>query len=556
MIRYLLLATGLFLSAPARAQGRSAHSPVPKLLVGIMVDQMRPDYLTRFADQYGPDGFNRLRREGFECRNTHYNYIPTVTGPGHSSVYTGTTPRYHGIVGNSWYDRRLRRDVYCTEDSTVQLVGTGQGLGVSARNQLSTTLGDELKMTYGGRSRVLALSLKDRASALPAGHMADGAYWFDVATGNFISSTYYVPTLPAWVQAFNGQKRPDYYRQQTWAPLRGPEAYRNSLADSNRYERPFKGKPAATFPYDLAKLAPLGGPGYETWYASTFGNSLLTDFVLAALQGTDLGRDDVPDLLAVSYSSPDAVGHAFGPLSKEENDLYLRLDAEIARLLQALDKKVGKGRYTVFLTADHGASEVTRYLADHQAPTGAFSSEALARGAAAYLNGQLGPDQWLETVRGNMCYLNRPLLARRKVDLARAQQLLADFVRDQPGVAQATTTTQLLNASYTAYLEAKLQNGFYYPRFGDVRFELLPGWTGDIGPGASHGTGYAYDSHVPLLWFGAGIAPGVSFAPHTITDIAPTAAMLLNSKLPSACTGQPIEEVLGGVSPSRRIRRN
>ncbi len=548
MIRHFLLAAGLLLAAPALlAQRRPTPPPVPKLLVGIMVDQMRPDYITRFRDQFGPDGFNRLLREGFECRNTQYNYIPTVTGPGHSSVYTGTTPRYHGIVGNSWYDRRLRRDVYCTDDSTVQLVGGGRGMGVSARNQLSTTLGDELKMATGGRARVLALSLKDRASALPAGHMADGAYWLDVASGNFISSTYYVPALPAWVQAFNAQKRPDYYRQQTWAPLRGPEAYRNSLPDSNRYERPFKGKAAATFPYDLAKLSPLSGPGYETVYASTYGDNLLTDFALAALQGTDLGRDDVPDLLALSYSSPDAVGHAFGPQSKEENDLYLRLDLEIARLLQALDKTVGKGNYTVFLTADHGASEVTRYLADHQAPTGAFSTEALAKGAIAYLNEQLGPDQWLETLRGNMLYLNRPLLARRKVELARAQQLLADFVRDQPGIAQVNTTTQLLNASYTTYLEAKLQNGFYYPRFGDVRYELLPGWTGDIGPGASHGTGYAYDSHVPLLWFGAGIAPGVSYAPHAITDIAPTAAMLLHSKLPSACTGQPIVEVL---SPS------
>ena len=546
-----LLAASLLLSGSALAQNR----PTPKLLVGIMVDQMRPDYLTRFGPAFGPDGFNRLRREGLDCRNTHYNYIPTVTGPGHSSVYTGTTPRYHGIVGNSWYDRRLRRDVYCTEDTTVQLVGgTSKGLGVSARNQLSTTVGDELKMTYGGRSQVLALSLKDRASALPAGHMADGAYWFDTGTGNFISSTYYVPALPAWVSEFNAQKKPDYYRQQTWAPLKSASAYLNSLPDSNRYERAFKGKTAATFPYDLAKLAPLNPPAYEAVYSSPFGNNLLTDFVLAALQGTDLGRDEVPDLLAISYSSPDAVGHAFGPLSKEENDLYLRLDQEIARLLQGLDKTVGKGNYTVFLTADHGASEVTSYLADHQLPVGAYSQNALNQAAATYLSAQLGPGAWLDTERNNMFYLNRPLIAQRKLELARVQQLLADFLRDQPGIAQVNTTTQLLNASYTTYLEAKLQNGFYYPRFGDVRFELLPGWTGEIGPGASHGTGYAYDSHVPLLWFGMGIAPGVSYAPHPITDIAPTAALLLNSKLPSACTGQPIVEVLSPNLPPSKAR--
>jgi len=546
-----LLAAGLLLASPALlAQNR----PAPKLLVGIMVDQMRPDYLTRFAADFGLDGFNRLRREGMECRNTHYNYIPTVTGPGHSSVYTGTTPRYHGIIGNSWYSRQLRRDVYCTDDTTVQLVGTAKGMGVSARNQVSTTLGDELKMTYGGRSKVLALSLKDRASALPAGHMADGAYWLDTNTGDFISSTFYVPQLPAWVSEFNAQKKAASYRQQTWTPLRGPEAYRNSLPDSNRYERIFKGKTAATFPYDFAKLAPQNPPAFESMYTSPFGDDLLTDLALAALKSTDLGRDDVPDLLAISFSSPDAVGHTFGPLSKEENDLYLRLDLDLARLLKALDQTVGKGNYTVFLTADHGASEVTRYLADHQAPVGSYSQPALNQAANAYLTAQLGPGQWIEAERNHMYYLNRPLLAQRKIELAHAQQVLAEFLRDQPGIAQVNTTSQLLNAGYTTGLEAKLQMGLYYPRFGDVRFELLPGWTGDIGVGASHGTGYAYDTHVPLLWWGMGIPAGVSYAPHTITDIAPTAAMILNSKLPSACTGQPIVEVLSGP-PGTKARR-
>ncbi|RSK34667.1 alkaline phosphatase family protein [Hymenobacter metallilatus] len=549
MSRSFLLAALLLCGTPELlAQKR----PVPKLLVGIMVDQMRPDYLTRFYDQFGGQGFKRLLRGGFQCRNTHYNYVPTVTGPGHSSVYTGTTPRYHGIVGNSWYDRRLRRDVYCTDDSTVQLVGTPKGMGVSARNQVSTTLGDEMKMVSNGRSVVVALSLKDRASALPAGHMADGAFWFDMNTGDFISSTYYVPVLPKWVADFNAQKKADFYRQQTWTPLRGPEAYLNSVADSNAFERIFKGKTAATFPYELSKLAPLNPPAYEAVNISPFGNNLLTDLALAALAGTELGRDDVPDLLALSYSSPDPVGHTFGPLSKEENDLYLRLDLEIARLLQALDKTVGKDNYTIFLTADHGASEVPKYLAQHQAPGGAQTHATLNQGAADFLIQQLGPGQWLETERNNMYYLNRPLIASRKLELARVQNLLADYLREQPGIAQVNTTAQLLTSGTGAFLETKLQNGLYYQRFGDVRFELQPGWTWELGVGATHGSGYLYDSHVPLLWFGAGITPGVSYEYHSITDIAPTAAMLVDSKLPSACTGQPIGEVL---SPATRLKR-
>ncbi|PJJ60985.1 alkaline phosphatase PafA [Hymenobacter chitinivorans] len=552
MIRKILLSALLLSSASSSyAQGTAK----PKLLVGIMVDQMRADYLPRFYDQMGNDGFKRLLREGFQCRNTHYNYVPTVTGPGHSSVYTGTTPRYHGVVGNSWYDRRLRRDVYCTDDSTVQLVGTAKGMGVSARNQVSTTLGDEMKMVTNGRSKVLALSLKDRASALPAGHMADGAFWFDSNTGDFISSTYYMPTLPKWVADFNAQKKADYYRQQTWTPLRGPEAYRNSVADSNAFERIFKGKTAATFPYELSKLAPLNPPAYEAVNISPFGNNLLTDLALAALAGTDLGRDEVPDLLALSYSSPDPVGHTFGPLSKEENDVYLRLDLEIARLLQALDKTVGKGNYTVFLTADHGASEVPKYLAQHQAPSGAQNHATLNKGAADFLVQQLGPGAWLETERNNMYYLNRSLIASRKLELARVQNLLADFLRGQPGIAQVNTTAQLLTSSTGAFLETKLQNGLYYQRFGDVRFELEPGWTWELGVGATHGSAYLYDSHVPLLWFGAGISPGISYEYHAITDIAPTAAMLVESKLPSACTGQPIVEVLSPGASSKKRRK-
>jgi predicted AlkP superfamily pyrophosphatase or phosphodiesterase len=361
----------------------------------------------------------RLRREGLECRNTHYNHIPTVNGPGHSSVYAGTTPRYHGIVGNSWYDRRLRRDVYCTDDSTVQLVGTTtKGMDVSARNQASITLGDELKMTYGSRSKVLALS-PERPGLGPARRPHDQRR---VLARCEHRRLYFEHVLRAAIAGLGARLLPPkegrHLPPPNLAPLRGPEAYRNSLPDSNRYERISKGKTAATFPYDLSKLAPQNPPAYESMYTSPFGDNLLTNLALAALQATDLGHDDVPDLLAISYSNPDAVGHTFGPLSKEENDLYLRLDLEIARLLQALDKTVGKGNYAVFLTADHGASEVTRYLADHQLPVEAFDRRAVYQAASAFLAAQFGPGQWLETERNNMYYFNRPLLAQRKIELA------------------------------------------------------------------------------------------------------------------------------------------
>ena len=517
----------------------------PKLFVGIVVDQMRYEYLNRFYNQFGEKGFKRLMNEGFNCKNVYYNYIPTYTGPGHASIYAGTTPSYHGIVANDWYDRQLKHSVNCVNDSTERMVGIEEGKkSASPHKLLSTNLGDELKISTNLNAKVISVSLKDRAAVLPAGHMANGAYWLDLKSGNFVSSTFYMKTLPDYVKQFNNEKKADAYLENTWKLLLPESSYPLSIADNNQYENKWIGKQEPVFPYNLKELAPKNSPYFEVLYASPFGNSLLTDFAIETIKGEALGKGSYPDFLAISFSSTDAVGHKFGPLSKEENDTYLRLDRDIARLLDALDQLVGKDNYTLFLTADHALAEVSQYLIDHNVPAGYIDSDNLLKEASLFLKNQFGENGLIETLINGQFYLNKTIISEKKLDLIGVQNKLAEFLKDQQGIFQVYTATQLDEQVFTKNFSTFVQNGFFYKRSGDVAFVLEPGWTDDMKNAATHGTGYNYDTHAPLLWYGFGIPKGESFVHYNITDIAPTVSAILNIKLPSACIGNPIVEIL------------
>jgi len=518
---------------------------VPKLLVGIVVDQMREEYLLRFYDQFGENGFKRLIREGFNCRNAHYNYIPTVTGPGHSSIYTGTTPRYHGIVNNEWYDRKLKRKVYCVEDTTEKLVGANTiKKGVSPRNLLSSNLADELKISTNQKSKVISVSFKDRSAILPAGHMADGVYWVDLDSGNFISSSFYMSKLPDWVIHFNNQKKAFKYIENTWTLLRPEDSYSSSIAYDNNYEGSFIGKVKPGFPYNLKELSGTNPPQFEVIYTSPFANDLLTDFAIDAIKQEGLGMGNYTDFLAISYSSTDPIGHKFGPLSKEINDTYLRLDEDIARLLDILDKQVGKGNYTLFLTADHGVSDIVKYLSDHKMPTGFLSLDSLSKEASISLNRKFGIGNWIEFTINNQIYLNRSFINEKNINLVEIQNQLAGFLREQKGIAQVFTSNQLEEQDFTQNISIKVQNGFYYKRCGDIIIVSEPTWLFEKKESASHGTGYTYDTHVPIILFGAGIKKGESFDNLNITDLAPTISTILRIKLPSAAFGNIITKAI------------
>jgi predicted AlkP superfamily pyrophosphatase or phosphodiesterase len=411
---------------------------------------------------------------------------------------------------------------------------------------------DELKISTNCKAKVIAISFKDRAAIFPAGHMADGAYWFDLSSGNFVSSTFYMQQLPNWLVNFNHQKKANQYLEHTWTLLKPESSYPLSLPDDNAYEFRFIGKDKPIFPYNLKELAAKNKPDFEMLYRSPFANGLLTDLAIETIKQESMGKGNYPDFLAISYSSTDAVGHRFGPLSKEVNDMYLRLDLDIARLLDALDQQVGKGNYTLFLTADHGVSEVPKYLSDHKVPTGELDIDSISQVASLFLHQQFGAGKWMDTVSNNQFYLNRSYILSKSLKLSDVQGRLADFLREQKGIAQVFTASQLEYNDFTQPLSLRVKNGFYYKRSGDVVIVTEPSWIdishawGVNNDKATHGAGYTYDTHVPLLFYGKGILGGKeSFDHYNITDLAPTISMLLRIKLPNSCIGDPISKAFG-----------
>ncbi|WP_209332395.1 alkaline phosphatase PafA [Lunatimonas salinarum] len=516
----------------------------PKLVVGIVVDQMRQEYFYKYYDRYVDGGFKRLMNEGFMMKNGHYNYIPTYTGPGHASVYTGATPASHGIIANDWYVRKLGRTVYCAEDSTVTAVGGSEKAGkISPRNMLTTTITDELRFATNKRSKVVGIALKDRGAALPAGHLGD-AYWYDGRTGEFMNSTYYGNELPKWVRDFNARKLPAKYLSQTWETLFPIESYRQSVEDDNEFESPPIGKEAPVFPYVLPELMENNG-GLGMISGTPFGNTLTLDLAYAALEGESLGQRGDTDFLAISFSSTDYVGHAFGPSSIELEDTYLRLDQELAAFFAHLDKVIGVGEYLVFLSADHGVADVVRYMQSENIPAGSLNTRFVMTQLRGYTNEKYGSGDWIENFSNEQLFLNHQLIKEKGLDLAAMQRDIADFLLRFDGIKETYTADDMKRLEYTTGRKNLLQMGYNHKASGDVLLILDAAWLTNSTRGTTHGTGYTYDTNVPIVFYGWNITPGFSTRYATVTDIAPTLAMLLHTRLPNGATGQPIGEIFG-----------
>ena len=402
------IAALLFLSI---LSANSYSQKKPKLVVGIVVDQMRQEYLYRFDSKFSEGGFKRLVANGYMLKNAHYNYVPTYTGPGHASIYSGTTPAVHGIIGNDWWDKNAKKSVNCVEDERFKAVGNPEGNGdVSPWRLLSTTITDELKLFTQKRAKVIGISMKDRGAVLPAGHMANAAYWYDSKTGKFISSTYYVTALPTWVDTFNSQKLADTYLNQTWNTLLPIAQYTESSPDESPYERKLQGAAKAIFPYNLKELRKANG-GYELLVNSAMGDDLLTEFAKATLTGEQLGKDSDTDFLTISYSTPDYIGHGTGPNSVELEDTYLRLDRNIEDLLKKLDLEVGKGEYVVFLTADHAVVDVPQSLKDNKIPAGNFPLANVEAGLNDHLQKYFPGKKVIDRISNDQVFLNQELFA-------------------------------------------------------------------------------------------------------------------------------------------------
>jgi predicted AlkP superfamily pyrophosphatase or phosphodiesterase len=517
----------------------------PKIVIGVTVDQMRYDYLQRYRNDFSQDGFVRLMREGFMATNHHYNYVPTYTGPGHASVFTGTTPSMHGIIQNDWFDRHSGKMIYCSSDSTVKGVGTESAAGqMSPKFLQSSTLGDALKLHTRQRSKVIGIALKDRGATLTAGRTADAAYWFVGGTeGKWVSSTWYMNELPAWVNEFNGLGKPSDYLQQDWELFMLEASYDESIADNNAYETPFKGQQRPVFPYKLSELAPQNG-NYEMLKATPHGNSLTVDFAIQAIEKEQLGMDEFTDMLCVSFSSTDYVGHQFGMHSREIQDTYLRLDQDIARMLKWLDQKFGKENYLLFLTADHGGAPTPSYMQTLQSAGGYWKSDRLELMLEDSLTSHYGAGDWIINESNQNIFLNRELIRTRKLSLKEIQYEVAQLSLLFPEVQSAFTYSDLAQFRGGSALKTCVENGFDSQRSGDVIYIVKPGYIEYGLTGTTHGSGYGYDTHVPLLIYGTGVQSGVCTRHLVIPDIVATISQILRISPPESCTGQPIYEAL------------
>ena len=516
----------------------------PKLVVGIVVDQMRPDYLYRYEQDYGKDGFQRMLQEGFVFRNTHYNYMPTYTAPGHASIYTGTTPAVHGIVGNSWFHKGENIEVYCTSDDTCFAIGLdedNEAGHMSPYRLKATTVTDALKLDTNFEGKVIGISIKDRGAVLPAGHFADAAYWMD-KYGNFISSSFYMDKFPGWVKKYNEQKNAAKYIAQGWNLLKPLADYNESTADDSPYERIFKPKDKPIFPYDLQAIANLDGD-LDIIKTTPFGNDMVAELGIEAIKNENLGKDNITDFLALSFSSTDYAGHNFAPRSVEVQDVYLRLDQTLAKLFSYLDTHVGKNEYLVFLTADHAAAENPKYLSDRKYHVKSLNSKQNGKQIKEFIEEKYGENIFVNYSNQNI-YLNESFIKDNKLQYDQIVFDIQQKVSEYPFVSRVYTREEILTSNPIDEHLSRIARGFDPKQNGDLVVLLDPQYIESYETGTTHGSTYMYDTHVPNIWMGWNVKSGQSFKKSYITEIAPTVSQLLSISLPNGTNGEVLEEIL------------
>ncbi|MBN1143629.1 MAG: alkaline phosphatase family protein [Bacteroidales bacterium] len=517
----------------------------PRLIVGIVVSQMRYDYIQRFWDKLDASGIKLLADRGTYCRNTSFNYLFSQQGVGHASISTGTIPADHGIVGREWYLYLQDRIEQSTEDPIQKAVGGDVDNGhYSPRNLMCTSFSDELKLSNNFRSKVYSVSADPAPGIFSAGHTANGVYWFDKRTGNWITSTYYTDSLPGWVDIFNKKRFPDLYLKEIWTPLFPIESYTESLSDKNKYETGFKGQ--ITFPYELEEISEIkkNKLDYGLLDKTPFGNTFTKDFAATLILDEQLGKDDVTDVLTICFTAMENIGSLFGPNSVEVEDAFLRLDKEIAHFLSFLDSEVGKENVLVYLTSDHGVAQIPSYLSDNKIPAGYFNKNGALSLLMSALNNTYGRGEWIRAYHAQQIYLNHTLIEDSKLSLTQMQDYIAQFMLQFSGVANTVTSHTLQTANFTEGVYRKIQNSYNQKRSGDVIINLKAGWVekSDVSTGGT--SSYSYDSRVPLIWYGWKVGRGSITRQVDIIDIAPTISTLLNITFPNSCTGTPIFELV------------
>lgn len=515
------LVLALLLALPLLAPAQSPRRP--KLVVAIVVDQFRYDYLTRFRDQY-TGGLARLLNQGAVFTNAFYQHYPTVTAIGHSTLLSGATPSISGIVGNDWYDRGTRSGVTSVEehDKNISMLGGRGKAGKSAspRRLLVSTLGDELKMA-GRNSKVIGISMKDRSAILPAGHMADGAFWFDETSGNFVTSTYYAKEMPAWASAFNKGRFTEKFIGQEWKPVGGGDTFK--------------------------KMSPQADDAYYKALESTpYGNEIVEKFAEAALTGEQLGKRNTTDVLAVSFSSNDYVGHSVGPDSPQVRDISIRTDRALADLFRALETHVGMKNVLVVFTADHGVAPVPEVNQQRKMPGGRMADTSAA--IQKKLTERFGEGKWLVGKTGSSHYLNLDLIRSKSLNENLVAETAATAARSVPHVFRVYTKEQLRRGAVgNDLVDRAILNGFHHDRSADITIVNDPYYL-EGKSGTSHGLPFSYDTHVPVIFLGDWVKPGRYHNRIAPNDIAPTLATILDVETPSGAIGHALDEIIRPVA--------
>ncbi len=531
------------------AQGQGAYIPPerPKLVVGIVVEQLRYDQLEKFRSRLGENGIRRLLNEGTYFQNASFQYMLTQAAPGHATISTGTEPSYHGITSDNWYLPLKNELVYCTRDVSVNPVGGSYESGLNSPVNLQvSTFSDELKMSTNSKAKVFAVGLKDNAVIFSAGHSADGAYWYDNTTGTWMSSTYYTDSLAGWVADFNAMKYPEKYLNGSWELLRPEIDYSDCLPDSGRYEAGFGG--LNTFPYDLKKLSSGSRSGsgrdFSLLRETPFGNSFTTDFAISLIGKENLGKDDLTDYLSVCYSASDNIGHRFGPSSYESADALFRLDKDIEKLLKYLTDSVGKRNVLVYFTSAHGISEIPTVLENNRIPAGYFKQNQALQLLRSYLNAVYGEGDWVKGYSEKQIFLNRTLIEDARLPLEDVQKKVARFLVQFTGVASAYPYSAFEANDFGNGNLRRIINNFSPQRSGDVIITLNSGWVEKEEESVTgHNSPYEYDSHVPLIWYGWSVNRATVTRKVNLTDIAATLSSICKVPYPNACTGEPLFEL-------------
>ena len=522
----------------------------PKLVIGIVVDQMRYDYLLRFKDKFGKKGFNKLISKGTSFENAHFNYIPTYTAVGHTSIYTGTTPKNHGIIGNNWYDKFEKKSIYVVEDSNYKTLGSVSKKGERSPYRLvASTIADQLKISQDFKGKSIGVAIKDRSAILPVGHTADIAYWFEGGnTGKWISSSFYTKQLPKWVMYYNNTNKAklDHYLSAPWVTNLSLEHYTECTTDNNHYEALFKGEQNSIFPHNLNSLKNKNG-NYSILKSTPYGNTITFDFAKEIIKKEQLGKDKVnSDFLAISLSSTDYIGHKYGPASMEIEDTYLRLNTDLDNFITYLNKEIGFSNYVVMLTADHAVAQVPQYLIDKKAPGGYFSYQKLQKKLANFTSKVFNSTEIIENISNHQIFLNHSEILNLKLTLAEVENTIKNELINDKDIYKVITAKTLQTAEFNNAPLSLLQEGYNQKISGDIIFTLKPTIIseGYIKGGTTHGTGYNYDTHVPIIFYGNNIAKGKSVKkPVNITQIAPTLANLLQIQEPNMSSNKIITEV-------------